>query len=209
MSMLARSAVEFRFTAAHECVSFDWRTFMSDRDRNSQIVGSVLFTDLVGFTEFNDIVGDGVAFELLEQQTMMAKRALGDRATGRLVKELGDGLMMWFDSAHAGLATASALMTTIEAARTSGDFPLAIRMGIHHGEVMTRGDDVLGQTVNIAARVSALAGPGELLVSDNVIQAKDVAQGRNLADGPSEFVPLGPVVVKGVREPIWLHRLVR
>ncbi len=180
---------------------------MSDDGLRPPIVGSVLFTDLVGFTEFNDIVGDQTAFELLEQQTKMAELALGKCPGSRLIKELGDGLMMWFQSANDGLMAASALLAAVEMARDAGDFPLAIRMGIHHGEVMTRGDDVLGQTVNIAARVSALAGPGELLVSDSVIEANGVAEAGTSAQGRSEFTPLGPVSVKGVREPIWLHRL--
>ncbi len=181
---------------------------MSEEGSQSPIVGSVLFTDLVGFTEFNDIVGDQMAFALLEQQTMMAELALGSCPGSRLVKELGDGLMMWFESAADGLATASALLAAVEVARSNGDFPLAIRMGIHHGEVMTRGDDVLGQTVNIAARVSALAGPGELLVSDSVVDANNAVTAA-AADSQTTFVPLGPVSVKGVREPIWLHRLLK
>ena len=180
---------------------------MNDDGLRPPIVGSVLFTDLVGFTEFNDIVGDQVAFELLELQTKMAELALGNCPGSRMIKELGDGLMMWFESAADGLTTASALLAAVEEARDDGDFPLAIRMGMHHGEVMTRGDDVLGQTVNIAARVSALAGPGELLVSDSVVEANGVASSSTGAKGTTEFVPLGPVSVKGVREPIWLHRL--
>ena len=163
--------------------------------------GSVLFTDLVGFTEFTDAVGDRAAVEVLDRQSSLAGLMLEERTDGRIVKELGDGLMLWFDSAEGGLAGAIELMEAIDRARADGSFPLAVRMGLHHGEAMARGDDLVGQTVNIAARVSALAGPGELLVSDEVIAAcHDGAAGIRLH-------PVGPVAVKGLQDPVWLQRL--
>jgi class 3 adenylate cyclase len=77
-------------------------------------------------------------------------------------------------------------------------------MGMHLGAVVERGDDFVGQTVNIAARVADLAGPGELLVTEQVV--------RSLSDsgngGVGAFRAIGPTRVKGVGEPIWLHRLV-
>lgn len=166
-------------------------------------IGSVLFTDLVGFTEYTDAVGDQAAVELLDRQSALAGEVMERQGDGRIVKELGDGLMIWFDSAEAGLAGSVELMARIDEARADGSFPLAVRMGLHHGEAVPRGDDIVGQTVNIAARVSALAGPGELLVSDEVIAAC-----AGLADGLS-LRPVGPVSVKGVQDPVWLQRLAR
>lgn len=165
------------------------------------IAGTVLFTDLVGFTEYTDVVGDIAAVGLLDQQTAITISVLQSHG-GRIVKELGDGLMIWFGSADDGLVGAVSLMAAIEAARADGTFPLAIRMGLHHGEAIRRDDDLVGQTINIAARIAALAGPGELLVSDIVIDA---------CDGPMpslQLNPVGPVVVKGVKEPVWLQRAV-
>ena len=165
-------------------------------------VGSVLFTDLVGFTALTDVVGDVAALNVLEEQTRIVDALLDNRANARIVKELGDGLMIWLESACDALEFAIALMGAIEEARADGTFPLAVRMGIHHGEAITRGDDLVGQTVNIAARVSDLAGPGELLVSESVV----AACGDIRLD--LELQPIGPAVVKGVKEPIWLHRLI-
>ena len=54
-------------------------------------VGSILFTDIVGFTEFNDAVGDVAALGVLDQQTALVGAVLDERPNGRLVKELGDG----------------------------------------------------------------------------------------------------------------------
>ena len=163
--------------------------------------GCVLFTDLVGFTAYNEARGDAAAVEVLEQQTRIAQSITGGFDGARIVKELGDGLMLWFDTAADGLVGAARLAGAVKAARSEG-FPLAVRMGLHHGEAVARGDDLVGQTVNIAARVAALAGPGELLVSDDVI----VACATDL-DPTLVLSDVGPTSVKGVTEPIWLRRL--
>jgi adenylate cyclase len=73
-------------------------------------------------------------------------------------------------------------------------------MGLHHGEAVARGDDFIGRTVNIASRVSDLAGPGELLVSEAFVGAVGELTSAT-------FEPIGPARIKGVQEPVWLHRL--
>ncbi len=166
----------------------------------TQVVGSVLFTDLVGFTEFNDARGDAAAVDVLDRQRCLIDAVLDDHPSARLVKELGDGLMVWSTDAPSALGAAAEFLAAVGAERDAGNFPLAIRLGIHHGPVTERGDDVVGQTVNIAARISALAGPSELLVSDAVLAACPTAD----RVGPE---PIGPVPVKGVADPVWLYRL--
>jgi adenylate cyclase len=169
-------------------------------DDHPVIVGSVLFTDLVGFTEYTGAVGDTEALRVLDDQRALLDGQLEARDDARLVKEIGDGLMIWIGSAIEGLSVATHLLETLVGVHSAGTFPLAVRMGMHHGESIARGDDLVGQTVNIAARISALAGPGELLVSDDLL----AACGPDPAD--RHLRPIGPVRVKGVREPIWLHR---
>ncbi len=161
-------------------------------------VGAVLFTDLVGFTEYNESVGDVAALSVLDAQTEMATTALQGCVGARIVKELGDGLMLWFANSADGIGGACALLDAIDGARRDGTFPLAVRMGLHFGPVIPRGDDVVGQTVNIAARLSDVAGPGELLVSEAAIAA--------LAGTPPPPVcAVGPIAVKGIQAPIWVH----
>ncbi len=170
-------------------------------DSSATVVGSIVFTDLVGFTEFNGAVGDLEAARVLDIQNELVGAALAGCPTGRVVKELGDGLMLAFTSAEEALACAIAILRAVEGARASGTFPLSMRMGMHHGVAIARGSDVIGQTVNIAARVSGLAGPGELLVSESVIDA------HCELDPPRALCPIGPARVRGVVEPIWLHRI--
>ena len=165
------------------------------------VCGSILFTDLVGFTEYTDAVGDVGAADVLDQQRRRVDGLLPEPAAGRVVKELGDGLMLWFASAEIGLAFAVALLHVFDGDRRAGTFPLAIRMGVHHGDSVEHGSDLVGHTVNVAARISALAGAGELLVSEEVrVAGPDAARSIPMR-------PIGPVLVKGVRAPIWLHRV--
>lgn len=166
-----------------------------------RISGAVLFTDLVGFTAYTEVAGDDAAVRVLDIQSALAGKAVADHDGARIVKELGDGLLLWFGAPAAGLAGALALHDSVEAARSGGALPLAVRMGLHSGEVAVRGDDVVGLTVNTAARIVALAGPGEILVSDDVAEAcRDVA-------GRPALEPVGPIRVKGLQDPIWLHRV--
>lgn len=166
----------------------------------TSLVGSVLFTDLVGFTEFNDCCGDEEAVHVLDRQRQLIDSVIDRHPDSRLVKELGDGLMVWSLSAPSALSSASEFLVGVDAERESGSFPLAVRLGIHHGPVTRRGDDVVGQTVNVAARIAALAGPSELLVSDEVLAACG-----QFEYGAIEAI--GPVPVKGVAAPVWLHRI--
>lgn len=161
--------------------------------------GAILFTDLVGFTAYTDVHGDRSAVAVLDRQADLVTAALDGR--GRIVKELGDGLMVWFDDPTVALHSTCGLLTSVAAAHDAAEFPLAVRMGMHVGEVIERGADFIGSTVNIAARVAELAGPGELLVTEEFVGALD---DRSHA---TSFRPVGPTRVKGVSAPIWLHRL--
>jgi len=164
-------------------------------------LGSVLFTDLVGFTEYTDAAGDAAALRVLDAQTSLVESLLGTEANSRVVKELGDGLMVWLAHPTTAVDVACRLLDGFRQAQADDRIPLAVRMGMHCGEAIVRGADFIGQTVNIASRVSDLAGPGELLVSEGVV----VAAGGSLA--PRTFEPVGPTQVKGVQAPIWLYRV--
>jgi adenylate cyclase len=164
-------------------------------------VGAVLFTDLVGFTEYTDTEGDVAALRVLERQTTLMGEITAARPDARIVKELGDGLMVWFGSPSDALEGALAMLLAVEAARTADDFPVAIRMGVHVGEVLPRGSDLVGATVNVAARIAALAGPGELLASEVAVDAC----GDRLP--AARLDPVGPAPVKGVSTPVWLVRV--
>lgn len=163
-------------------------------------VGCVLFTDLVGFTAYNEVVGDEGALAALDAQTDTTSAVLERWPDTRVVKELGDGLLIWCDTSDGGIRFALDLLSAFSRARDEG-FPLAVRMGMHHGPVTPRGDDFVGHTVNVAARITDLAGPSELVVSEEVVTWCGDFGGFDLR-------PVGPTSVKGVSAAIWLYRVV-
>lgn len=163
--------------------------------------GAVLFTDIVGFTEFTALRGDEEALALLSRQEEIVREALPPGA--RLVKELGDGLLFWFPGACAALDFALAMQERYEAESMAGVTPLWVRMGLHWGRQTPRRDDVVGHDVNVASRIVNVAGPGEILISDATLGAigEDAAAYR--------VEELGPVVMKGIPAPVRLYRVSR
>lgn len=160
--------------------------------------GTVVFTDIVGFTEYTALRGDTEAIALLAMQERFVLEALPPKA--RIVKELGDGLLIWFEDACEALQTALVLQQTFERASAETDVPLWVRMGIHSGRQTRWGDDLIGHDVNVASRVVDVASPGEVLVSEATLhQIQD-----RLPD--IEFEELGPVVMKGIPDAMRLYR---
>ena len=165
------------------------------------IQGTIMFTDIVGFTEFNALRGDEEAVALLATQDEIVRREIGDDA--RIVKELGDGLMLWFGDACAAVEAGLRLQERFEEETTKSDAPLWVRIGVHHGRQIARGDDLVGHDVNVAQRIMDLAGSGEVLASEATVSSI----GR-----PPEYVAferLGPAVMKGIPTPINLYRVER
>jgi class 3 adenylate cyclase/pimeloyl-ACP methyl ester carboxylesterase len=144
---------------------------------------TVLFTDIVDSTKQGAELGDRRWRELLEGHDEVVREQL-DRYRGREVKTTGDGFLATFDGPARGIECARAI--------AAGVRPLGIevRAGLHTGECEIRGDDIAGITVNIGARISALAGPGEVLVSGTV---KDLVVGSDI-----DFEPRGSRALKGV-----------
>lgn len=163
------------------------------------VTGTVLFTDIVGFTAFTEEAGDEQALAVLTAQEDVVAELLPIGA--RVVKELGDGLMLWFPDAADALSTAVILQSRLEEIDLAEGFPLWLRMGAHFGTQTRRRDDLVGHDVNVAARIVDLAGPREVLVSEATRHAAEPT-----LEGV-EFVEMGPVFVKGLSDPVWIHRV--
>jgi class 3 adenylate cyclase len=138
-----------------------------------RVLATVLFTDIVGSTEKAAAIGDRRWRNLLDTHHATIRRNLG-RFRGHEVKTTGDGILATFDGPARGVRCACTIADEI---RPLG---VEVRAGLHTGECEMIGDDVGGIAVHIGARVAALAGAGEVLVSSTV---KDLVAGSGLRFG--------------------------
>ena len=130
----------------------------SDTER---VLTTIVFTDIVGSTQRAAELGDLRWHDLLDNHDRIIRGQL-QRFSGREVNTAGDGFVATFTSPSVAIACAEAIL---DAVRPLG---IEVRAGIHAGEVEVRGADIAGMAVHIGARVGALAGPGEVLVSSTV-----------------------------------------
>jgi adenylate cyclase len=151
----------------------------------------VSFLDITGYTRLTEERGDEAAADLAARLGTLVRRFSQEHA-GKPVKWLGDGVMFYFEEpANAVLAA----LDMVEGVATSALPPA--RVGIHAGPVVFQEGDYFGRTVNIAARIAEYARPGEVLVTQEVVDA---------ADGTSViFTQMGPVELKGVSGTLHLH----
>jgi len=134
---------------------------------------AIAFTDLEDFTAYTEAEGDNAASHLLIGHHRESVAIVRDRG-GRVLKWLGDGLMLTFPEPE------SAVLACLDLGEAA---PLRLRAGIHVGHVTMVGDDVFGHVVNLAARVAGSAAGGQLVVTDHVRRA--IGHGHGLAfDGP-------------------------
>jgi adenylate cyclase len=130
-----------------------------------------LFADIARFTAYTEIHGDARAAELAWRMRLGVEGQLGDDA--HVVKTLGDAVMVRI--ADPAEAAAAGLRIVARALPAAGDPP--VRVGIHCGPAIESDGDFIGAAVNLAARVAALAGPGEVLLTADVAGA---ARGHGL-----------------------------
>ncbi|MEY2475585.1 MAG: adenylate cyclase [Actinomycetota bacterium] len=124
---------------------------------------TVVFTDLEGFTRFTAEKGDDEASKLLTRHHRTVGPVVRSRG-GRVVKRLGDGLLLTFPEPEAAVLACVEMVAAQPA-------PLRLRAGAHRGDVVVTRDDVIGHTVNVAARVTESAKGGEILVTTAVRDA--------------------------------------
>jgi adenylate cyclase len=136
-----------------------------------EVTATILFTDLVGFSDWVLGAGDEAALELLRAVARVVEPEI-KKQRGRIVKYLGDGHMAVFGDPRAGVDAALAIQHALDDVEVQGHRP-RLRAGLHVGTPQRVGRDFLGTDVNVAARVGAAAGPGEVLVSDALLDAID------------------------------------
>jgi adenylate cyclase len=155
---------------------------------------TVLFTDLEGFTQFNSRAGDEMAAEVLHQHHLVVGPVIRSRG-GRLVKRIGDGLLITFGEAAAGLHAALELVE-------SAPEGLRLRAGLHRGDVVVQRGDVIGNVVNLAARVTEASKGGQVLATSDVVTDAGELRGVKVLRGRRR-------TFKGVDGSVVVHRVER
>jgi len=145
---------------------------------------AMCFLDLTGYTRLTEERGDAAAAELAARLAGLVRRSALEH-DGTPVKWLGDGVMFYFRAPGAAVVAA---VEMVEVVGRQGLPPAHV--GIHAGPVVVQDGDYFGRTVNLAARMAEYARPGEVVVSQEVV---DATQG-----GPVTFTEIGPVELKGV-----------
>ena len=149
----------------------------------TRVVATVMFTDVVASTDRARTLGDRAWAELLRAHDQRVRAELR-RYGGREIDTAGDGFLASFDSPTSAIRCAAAVLASL------GEIGLAVRIGVHTGEVEVVGDKLRGIAVHTGARVAALAGPGEILASQTV---RDLLAGSGVA-----FEDRGTHELKGV-----------
>jgi class 3 adenylate cyclase len=176
------------FAGDYDTVLAEIREFLTgvrEAPVSDRVLATLLFTDVVGSTRKATELGDRRWRELLDDHDL-AIRQVVEQFRGRVVKTTGDGALAIFDGPARAIEAARAISQ--RAARLG----LQIRAGLHTGECETRGSDVGGIAVHLAARVAETARPGEILVSRTV---KDLVAGSGI-----EFSDRGSHQFKGISD---------
>jgi adenylate cyclase len=152
---------------------------------------AMCFMDITGYTRLTEERGDEAAADLAGRLAILVRRCSQEHG-GQPVKWLGDGVMFFFPDPGQGVLAALDMVEGVAAEA----IPPA-HVGIHAGRVVFQEGDYFGRTVNIASRIAEYARPGEVLVSQDVVDA---------ADGtPVSFTEIGPVELRGVSGALRLH----
>ena len=131
---------------------------------------AILFADISGSTMLYDTLGNAPARQMVVRcLNMMSSRLTAHRGT--LIKIIGDEIMCTFPSAEAALRGACDMQDAVESGKPGGDTPMYIRIGFNYGEVIREANDVHGDAVNVAARITEAARARQIVATEAAVEA--------------------------------------
>ena len=160
---------------------------------------TILFVDVSDSTRLYESLGDAAAFRTVRDCLSMFER-VALAARGRIVKTIGDGALCTFADADAAVRAACEMQAGMLEMRSPGERKIAIRIGMHCGPVLVAGDDVFGDTVNTAARMSEIADAGQIITTGETVERLS-AQYRNATR------QLEPMQVKGKQDAVSVYEI--
>ena len=163
-------------------------------------LAAILAADVAGYSRLMGADEMGTVQALREHRS--ATDPLVAERGGRIVKTTGDGVLIEFGSVVSAVECALDMQRLAEErnTRVPGDRRMEWRIGIHIGDVLIEGDDILGDGVNIAARLEGIAEPGGICISEDAFrQVRDKVE--------AEFVDIGEQLLKNIARPLRVYRL--
>jgi adenylate cyclase len=161
-------------------------------------LAAIMFTDMVGYSALAQR-NEALALELLQEHRRLL-RSIFPKHRGSEIKTIGDGFLVEFSSALAAVQCEIEIQEAI-AKRNSVNPPqgcFQVRIGIHLGDVVRSDNDVVGDGVNIAARIEPLAGPGGICISQQVFDQVEKCVAKSLKR-------MGPVTLKNIMQPLEVY----
>jgi len=163
---------------------------------------TIFFSDIRGFTDTTEELGDEVANHLVREQDAIVRSHI-EAYSGDVVKTQGDGFMVAFKATRGAILCAIAIQRSVAQKNRNQSGPsIAIGIGINTGEPIRQEDgDYIGGTVNLASRICAAAGPGQILVAESTRYVAGRIELRRSDGGVVEYIDRGLQPLKGFPEP--------
>lgn len=156
-------------------------------------LAAIMFTDIVGYTALMN-KDENAAFKLLQQNKLLHKSSIKEY-NGRWLKEMGDGVLLSFDTVSDAVNCAINIQKSCDMLEN-----ISLRIGIHQGEVVFENNDVLGDGVNIASRIEALAPSGGIYVSESI--------SRNIHNKGIETRYIKEQILKNIEYPVRIYEVI-
>lgn len=129
---------------------------------------AVLFADICGSTALYDQLGNEVALNMITRTLNLLKQEIATHR-GALIKTIGDEVMCTFPNVGLAAAAARAMHLAVDAHKPGGEQQIALRIGLHFGDVILKANDVYGDTVNVAARIASITRARQTMTTQEVV----------------------------------------
>ena len=160
---------------------------------------AVLFADISGSTALYDQLGNETALNMITGTLNLLKQEVA-RHKGTLIKTIGDEIMCTFPNALRAAQAARAMHLVLDAQKPGGEHPIAVRIGLHFGDVILKANDVFGDTVNVAARIASITRARQTMTTQELIDALP-------ADFGHKAVPIARTSFRGKQDTLTVYQL--
>lgn len=197
-------ALKFRFARIAKILHYAETQNMSIQNRavySSQQTRkmAVLFADICGSTALYDQLGNEAALNMITGTLNLLKQEVAIHK-GTLIKTIGDEIMCTFPNALRAAQAARAMHLVLDAKKPGGEHPIAVRIGLHFGDVILKANDVFGDTVNVAARIASITRARQTLTTQELIDALP-------ADFGHKAVPIARASFRGKQDTLEVFQL--